>query len=435
MTTPAREPAPRRLLLPMDWVRELGQPGVLRADLLAGLTGAVVVLPQGVAFATLAGLPPQYGLYTAMVPCIVAALFGSSRQMVSGPANAISLTVLALLAPLAQAGSADYVRLALTLTFMVGIFQLLVALTGLGRFVNRIPHSVIVGFTTGAAILIVNSQVRSYFGFDWPRGLSVVQTLSRGLSSMGEIRAAPTVVATATVLACVLARRWGSALVPYMLVGVIIGSLVAQALVWIGGPSWALPAGQVLPGALPPLSMPDLSVSTLSSLLVPSLILTLLALAEAMSIASAVAIRNRRLINGTQEIAAQGLANLVGSFFSSYPSSGSFNRSGINVEAGARTPFAAISAGVLLIVLLALVAPLFAYMPNPVVSGILVMVAWTLFDFRFFGRAVRERHLADALGYAVTFVLTVSVSLELAIVCGLLAHVLAVRVFGMNSAH
>lgn len=432
MTTPISElpddnPSGR---LPMSvWLRELREPGTLRTDLLAGLTGAVVVLPQGVAFATLAGMPPEYGLYTAMVPCILAALFGSSRQMVTGPANAISLTVLALIGPLAEAGSADFVRLVITMTFMVACWQLLIGLSGLGRLVNRIPHSVIIGFTSGAAILIANSQIRHLFGFEWPRGMSVVDTLTRIIPDFSTLLAAPTIVSLSTIAACVLARRYGTRFVPYMLVGVVSGSLIAQVLVWVDGPSWALATVEKLPGAFPPFSMPDFSISTMTPLLIPSLIMTLLALAEAMSIASAVAVRNKRRISGTQEILAQGLANLGGSFFSAYPSSGSFNRSGVNVEAGARTPFAAVSAGVLLIVLLAFVAPLFAYLPFAVVAGILVMVAWTLIDFGYLPRAIKAGRMADAIGWFVTFSLTLSISLEVAVLSGLVAHFVAARVF------
>lgn len=416
--------------LPMSvWLRELREPGTFRTDILAGLTGAVVVLPQGVAFATLAGMPPQYGLYTAMVPCILAALFGSSRQMVTGPANAISLTVLALVGPLAAAGSPDYVQLVITLTFMVACWQLLIGLSGLGKLVNRIPHSVIIGFTSGAAILIANSQIRHLFGFEWERGMTVFDTVREFIPALPTMLAAPTIVSLSTIVACVLWRQFGSRVVPYMLVGVVAGSLVAQFLVFCGGQAWALATVEKLPGALPPLSMPDFSIGAMSSLLIPSLIMTLLALAEAMSIASAVAVRNKRRISGTQEILAQGLANLGGSFFSAYPSSGSFNRSGVNVEAGARTPFAAVSAGVLLIVLLAFVSPLFAYLPFAVVAGILVMVAWTLIDFGYLKRALADKRLADAIAWAVTFALTLSVSLEVAVVSGLVAHFIAARLF------
>ncbi|MFM7569986.1 MAG: SulP family inorganic anion transporter, partial [Betaproteobacteria bacterium] len=206
-------------LLP-EWFSELRRPGVIRADLAAGLTGAVVVLPQALAFATLAGMPPQYGLYTAIVPCIIAALLGSSRLMVTGPANAISLTVLALLAPLATPGSAAYVTLAITLSFMVGVLQLAVGLTPVARLVDRVPLSVIIGFTAGAAVLIINSQVRTLLGLDWPRGLSVFETLAKLAHDIGKVHLPTAAVAGLTILVCVLAKPWNRR-VPYMLVGVV----------------------------------------------------------------------------------------------------------------------------------------------------------------------------------------------------------------------
>ncbi|NBO85884.1 MAG: SulP family inorganic anion transporter, partial [Burkholderiaceae bacterium] len=161
------------------WLPEYQQPGVVRADLLAGLTGAIVVLPQGIAFALLAGMPPHYGLYAAMVPCIIAALFGSSRLMVTGPANAISLTTMALIAPLAIPESEHYVVLVLTLSFLIGVIQIALGLGGAGKWVEKVPHSVIVGFTAGAAVLIINSQVGTLLGIDIERGTKVIDTISK----------------------------------------------------------------------------------------------------------------------------------------------------------------------------------------------------------------------------------------------------------------
>ncbi len=205
----------------LAWWPELKKPGTLRADLLAGLTGAVVVLPQGVAFASLAGMPPQYGLYTAMIPCVIAALFGSSRQMVSGPANAISLTTLALVAPLAVAGSPHYIELVLTLTFMVGVMQLLMAFSGLAKWVDMVPHSVIVGFTTGAAVLIFNSQIGNFFGLDFPRGRSVLTNLSDLAAHAGALHWPSTLIAMQTLLACIVGRAIKS-VIPYMLSAVLV---------------------------------------------------------------------------------------------------------------------------------------------------------------------------------------------------------------------
>jgi len=168
----------------LRWLPEYKRPGVVRADLLAGLTGAIVVLPQGIAFALLAGMPPHYGLYAAMVPCIIAALFGSSRTMVTGPANAISLTTMALMAPLAIPESEQYVVLVLTLSFLVGIIQIALGFGGAGKWVEKVPHSVIVGFTAGAAILIINSQVGTLLGIDIQRGSSVLDTVTKTFTAI-----------------------------------------------------------------------------------------------------------------------------------------------------------------------------------------------------------------------------------------------------------
>ena len=408
-----------RFLPFLAWLPLLRDRSSLRADLMAGLTGAVVVLPQGVAFATLAGMPPQYGLYSAMVPCVIAALFGSSRLMVTGPANAISLTVLGLIAPLATPGSAVYVQLVITMTFMVGLWQLAVGLAGLGRAVDRVPHSVIVGFTAGAAVLIVNSQVRNLFGFDWPRGMSVWHTLKRTVQDVSVIDWPTAVVAFGTVAACLLARPWNNR-VPYMLVGVLAGGAIAALLTAISS-DYAVKVVEQLPGAIPPLSAPTLDFDTLEMLLVPSLVMTLLALAEAVSIARAIAVRSGDRLEGNREVVGQGMANLFGSFFSSYPASGSFNRSGVNVAAGARTPLSAVAAAGFLLVLLAFVAPLSHYLPMAAVAGILLMVAVGLIDLREI-RHIARHDRRDAIVMAATFLLVVTIPLEWAILGGLAVH-------------
>ncbi|MEJ7930697.1 solute carrier family 23 protein [Ramlibacter sp. AN1015] len=395
------------------WLPQWRQKDVVRADLLAGLTGAIVVLPQGVAFATLAGMPPAYGLYAAMVPCIVAALFGSSRLMVTGPANAISLTTMALIAPLAAVGSDQYVAMVLTLTFMVGAFQLMLGIARVGKWVDLVPHSVIAGFTAGAAVLIVNSQVGTLLGLDLPRGLSVAQTLQAVFRTEDSVQPLPVIAALATILINVAALR-RSRWVPPILLAVIGGT----AITWLAaGVLGAQPATvQALPGALPPLSAPDLGL--LSALVLPALVMTLLAVTEAMAIAKAVARRANEPFDGNQELVGQGLANLVGAFFSSYPASGSFNRSGVNVAAGARTPLAAVSAAVLLVVILVFVAPWARWLPLAVIAGLLVVVAWGLVNPRELRHLWRDEPL-DRLALVVTFVGTVTVSLEWAILLGL----------------
>ena len=415
------------MLLPfMRWAPEWRQPGTVRADLLAGLTGAVVVLPQGMAFATLAGLPPQYGLYAAMLPCIVAALFGSSRLMVTGPANAISLTTMALIAPLAAVGSPDYLRLVLTLTFLVGAMQLMLGLARVGVIVDKVPHSVIVGFTAGAAVLIVNSQLGALLGLTLPRGTSVMTNLHAAAAQLGAVQLASVVAAAATVLAAVLWRPLNRYL-PAMLVAVVVGTLVAHGVAaWL--PEWPrLATVQPLPGALPPLSLPDLSIDTVRSLFGATLVMTLLGLTEAVAIAKTVARRYGDTLDGNREFIGQGLANLAGAFTSALPASGSFNRSGVNVEAGARTPLAAVFAAVLLVLILFFVAPWARWLPLAVIAGLLLVVAWGLIDGRETVRLWREEPV-ERVPLAVTLIGTVTLSLEWAILLGITSALIARRV-------
>ena len=409
----------------LRWQDDWRQPGVVRADLLAGLTGAVVVLPQGVAFATLAGLPPQYGLYAAMLPCIVAALFGSSRLMVTGPANAISLTTMALVAPLAAVGSPDYIRLVLTLTFLVGLMQVMLGLARVGALIDKVPHSVVVGFTAGAALLIFNSQLAPVLGLSVPRGVSVWVNLQNVWAQLTSFNPAALTAALATLALAVLAKPI-TRIVPAMLVAVVGGSLCAMALAAYL-PQWpALAMVSALPGPLPPLSWPDLSVDTVRSLFGATLVMTLLGLTEAAAIARAVARKNKDTLDGNQEFIGQGLANLAGSFFSALPSSGSFNRSGVNVESGARTPLAAASAAVFLVLLLSFVAPLASHLPVAVVAGLPFVVAWGLIDFAEMRRIWdEERH--ERVPLVVTLIATVTLSLEWAILLGITSALIARR--------
>ncbi len=407
------------------WLPELRQPDTVRADALAGLTGAIVVLPQGVAFATVAGMPPEYGLYGAMVPCVMAALFGSSRLMVTGPATALSLTTLALIAPLAAPGSPNYIALALTLTFLVGALQLVLGLARAGRLIDFVPHSVIVGFTAGAAILIINSQIGPFLGLDLPRGSSVIDNVRAALTQWPKIAPSAPLVGMLTIVA-VLAwqplNRW----VPAMLAGVVIGAAAAWLLAQ-HAPQWpALPTVQALPGALPPLSVPDLSLDTIRMLFGATLVMTLLALTEAVAIARAVAMKYGDKLDGNQEFIGQGLANIAGSFFSAYPSSGSFNRSGVNLVSGARTPLAAIFASLFLIAILFFVAPLARYLPFAVIAALLFLVAWGLIDR---GEIVRiwQEERDQRWPLLVTFIATITLSLEWAIVLGITVALLAQR--------
>jgi SulP family sulfate permease len=413
----------------LRWRDQWRDPHTVKADLLAGLTGAVVVLPQAVAYATLAGMPIQYGLYAAMVPCLVAALFGSSRQMVTGPANAISLTTAALISPLAEPFSDPYVELVLVLCLLVGILQLLLGIARFGRWIDKVPHSVVIGFTAGVALLIINSQIPVLTGISVARGSSIAATVVELAGQAGQIHWFATAMGLATLLVIVAWGPWNHR-VPSMLVGVVAGSFLAW-LLQMGWPSQAaVPMVPPLPSALPAFQVPGLSVDSMRALFSATLVMTLLGLTEATAIARSLALRSHERLDGNQEFIGQGLANVAGSFFSAYPSSGSFNRSGVNIASGARTPLAAASSAAWLLAILVLVKPLANYLPLPVIAGLLLVVAWRLIDFagirHIWGRSW-QADWGERCTLLVTGIATIVVSLEWAILMGLLTAYLASR--------
>ncbi len=403
----------------------------LRADGLAALAGAIIVLPQGVAFATLAGMPPQYGLYAAMVPAIIAALFGSSWHLVSGPTNVISIFLFASLSVLAEPASGEYVKLALTIAFLVGVMQLVMGFARMGALVNFISHTVVISFTAGAACLIFAAQLKNFFGMDIPRGLSFLDTLMAFFSQLTRLNPYITAVGVVTLLAGMFTRRRYPKF-PYMIAAMLVGSVFAFVLNQIvGAQSTGIAMLGELPGSLPQWSNPDLSPDTLKKTLPVAFAVMILALTEAVSIARAIAAKTGQRIDGNQEFVGQGLSNIAGAFFSGYPSSGSFNRSGANFEAGARTPLAAVGSALILIFLLLVVGPLSNHLPLAVMGAILFMVAYGLIDLPQM-RAVLRTSRRETVVMLVTFASALLVHLEFAIYAGVF---LSLMLYLMQTSH
>jgi SulP family sulfate permease len=407
----------------LEWL-----PGVNRAtaksDLVAGLTGAIVVLPQGVAFAAIAGMPLEYGLYTAMVPALVAAFFGSSWHLVSGPTTAASIVLLSVLSAHAAPGSAEFVKYALTLTFLVGLIQLVMGAARLGTLVNFISHSVIIGFTAGAAILIASSQLKHFLGMDIPRGLHPHEVIMHIGQHVVEINPWVVLISMVTLVSGLIFKKYIPK-VPYMIAAMLIGSVAAYVVnVLYGKDVTGIATVGALPASLPPLSAPSFSLETIKQLLPGSIAVTVLALTEAVSIARSIGVRSGQHVDGNQEFIGQGLSNMIGSFFSAYVATGSFNRSGVNYEAGARTPLAAAFAGVMLMGVVLLVAPYASYLPNAAMAGILMLVAWGLIDFHHI-KLILKTSRAEAVVLGVTFFSTLLMDLEFAIMVGVIASLVA----------
>lgn len=390
----------------------------LRADLLAGLTGTIILVPQAVAYASIAGLPPAYGLYTAIVPVIVASLFGSSLHLVSGPTAALSIVIFATLSPLAEPGSAIYIQLALSLTFMTGLLMLAMGLARLGVLVNFISHSVVIGFTAGAAVLIATSQLKNFFGVTAPATSSFIETLSLFVQRLPETNFHVLSVGIVTLLTAVGTRAWLPR-VPHMIVAMLVGSLYALALTTAFGPAAHIAMVSAIPRSLPPLSMPIPSGETLRQLAPIALALAMLSLTEAVAIARAIALKSGQRIDSSQEFIGQGLANVVGSFASSYVSSGSFTRSGVNYTAGAKTPLAPVFSALFLVVTLVALAPLVRYLPIASMAAILLVVAYSLVDVHHI-RGILRTSRAEAAVLGATFLATLFLHLEFAIYVGVL---------------
>jgi len=402
----------------MRWLPGVGR-SELKADFMAALTGAIVVLPQGVAFATIAGMPPEYGLYAGMVPAIVAALFGSSRHLVSGPTTAASVVLFSALSLIAAPGTPDYVALALTLTFMVGLMELALGLARMGALVNFISHSVVVGFTAGAALLIAAKQLKHFFGLTMDSGGHFHDILIQFGRHAAEINPSATAVAVATLLIGIAVKRWLPRL-PYMIAAMVGGSLVAVALDFLlGADKTGIATVGALPASLPPLSAPALTLDHIRHLAPSALAVTLFALTEAVSIGRSLAARGGYRIDGNQEFIGQGLSNIAGAFFSGYVATGSFNRSGLNFEAGARTPLAAVFGGLLLMAIVLLLAPLAGYLPKAAMAGVLFLVAWGLIDFKEIGHILHASRRETGV-LAVTFFSALFLELEFAIFAGVL---------------
>lgn len=399
------------------WPKVDGQ--TLRADFGAGLTGSLVLVPQGVAFATIAGMPPEFGLYAAIVPVIIAALFGSSWQMVSGPTTAISIVVFASLSPLAEPGSASYVQLALTLSFLSGLITLALGLLRMGSLMNFVSHTVVVGFTAGAALLIASSQVKNFFGLAIPRGASFPEVVLAFAINLDQINPWVLGVAMTTLITSLLARKHLKK-TPHMIAGLVVGGLLAAGLnEWQGPVRTGIATLAAIPPGLPPLSLPNLSLEVIRQILPIAFALAILSLTEALSIASALATKTEQRLNNNQEFIGQGLANTIGAFFSAYPSSGSFNRSGLNLGAGARTPLAAVFSAVLLCAILQFIGQVVAYLPLPAMAGVLFLVAWGLVDFHHIRKILRTDR-QESIVLIATFLATLFLHLEFAIYVGVL---------------
>ena len=418
----------KRYLPFLDWLLHY-RPEYLPGDLIAGVVVAITLVPQGMAYALLAGLPPQVGLYASIVPLAIYGLLGSSRALAVGPVAIGSLIVAASVAPLAVNDAALYVQLALTLALLVGLINVAMGLLRVGFLVNFLSQPVLVGFTAAAAIVIGFSQIKYVLGFDVPRG-TFAETVGYTAFHLGETNFATLLIGLVGIaillffklrLSDLLQRLgWGKALtVPATkaapLVIVLLGVAVVRALRLH---EWANVGivGDVPPG-LPPLTVPLLNVGTWWLLLPAALTITFVNYMESISVAKALASRRREKVDADQELLALGAANLGAAFTGGYPVGGAFSRSVVNFDAGARTGLASlITAGLMALTVLFLI-PLFFYLPQAVLAAIILVAVANLIDLNT-ARHIWRYNKADGAALIATFLAVLAVGIETGILIG-----------------
>ncbi|MDS1770867.1 SulP family inorganic anion transporter [Vibrio vulnificus] len=385
----------------------------LQADFWAGLTGAIIVLPQGIAYAMIAGLPAEFGLYTAIIPAILASLFGSSHHLISGPTAALSVIVFTTVSQFAEPSTPLYIQLCFTLTLCAGVIQLLFGLLRFGAVVNFVSHSVVLGFTAGAAIVIGVSQLKHVLGLQYSSGETAIENLLLLGSNVVHFDAKELSVGMVTIVVCVMCKRiWPK--LPHMLLATLASMAFALWMNHAGYP--VLMVSEVSSRSLS-LSSPFAGLSHVEPMLGGIVAVAMLGLVEAISISRSVALKSRQPLDSNQEFVGQGLSNIVGSFFSCYVSSGSFTRSGVNYSSGAKTPLAAVFAALLLLVIMLLFAPYAAYIPIAGMGGLLLVVAWYLVDVHHITTIVKHDK-KEAVVLIATCLAALFLHLELSIYVG-----------------
>jgi SulP family sulfate permease len=388
----------------------------LTSDTMAGLTVAAVAVPQAMAYAQIAGIPPQYGLYTAIVMTAVGALLDSSKQLINGPTNAISIAVLSALVTF---GDAERIPAAILLALMVGVIQTCISLLRLGDLTRYVSHAVIVGFTVGAAILLVLDQLKNLLGLP-AAGTGEDHFLKRvwlTLTHVDQTNRVALAVGLVTV-ALALMLRWLNVRFRLRLPELLLAIICTTAIV--GGmqlDKQGLKIVGTIPAELPSFELPHVDWSHMRTLASNSLAIALLGLLEAVSMAKAIAAHTRQKLDINQQCLSEGLANVVGSLFHCFPGSGSLTRSTINQQAGGRTQWSGVISAVAVALTVVLFAPYAYYIPKAGLAGILMLSAWRLVDRHQLAYYMRTTRF-DAWIVALTAISAVAVSIEFCVLIG-----------------
>ncbi|MCA9958597.1 MAG: sulfate permease [Anaerolineales bacterium] len=391
-------------------------PHNLRADIMAGITVAVIMLPQSIAFALIADLPPQMGLYTAIIGAFFGALWGSSDQLLTGPTNALSLLVLGSLSSMFPSGTNEFIIAAGLLAVMVGTFQLVMGLARLGLLINFVSHSVIVGFATGAGILIGLKQIGPLLHLSFPSD-NLFEAVRGVLATLPQTHPATAVLGIGSMLFVIILQRVKPRL-PNGLLTMILASLVVYLLALDKNGIDVI--GQ-LPRSFPPFKqLPIFDLDLIAHLSSGALAVAAIGLVQTAAISRTMAAQTGQRLDNNQEFVGQGLANIFSGFFSGYACAASFSITAVNFKAGARSPLAAVFTSLFVLAAMLLLAPLAAYLPRAALAAVLIVTAYGMIDRKEIKRIWRTSR-GDAVIMVATLLATLFLRLEFAVLMGVLA--------------
>ncbi len=401
----------------------------LGPDLTAGLTVGAMLVPQGMAYAQLAGLPPEIGLYSVTLPLIVYALFGTSRQLAVGPVAVVSLITATSLAEVAEQGTSEYLKAAALLALIVGVINIGLGVIRMGWVTNLLSHSVLVGYTAAAAVIIGTSQVKHVLGVKIPRTEEWLATVEELVRAIDGTRALTLGIGVVSLVALILLKRWKKTF-PGALAVVLVG-VGASVLFDLSERDVAV-VGDI-PGGLPSLGLPDFGDGLLGTLIPAALIITVVGYAESIAVAKTYARRNRYEVDSNQELIALGAANVATGVFSGQPVTGGFSRTAVNASAGARTPLSSVVSAALIIVVLLVATGLFTELPQAVLGAIVIAAVSSLVDTHEM-RHIMSVKRSDTLTMVVAFVATLILGVELGLGVAVAASI-AVVVFRLMNPH
>ena len=415
----------REILPPFEWIGTYKRDYV-RGDLIGGVTLAVMLVPQAMAYAMLAGLPPVMGLYAATVPLLIYALFGSSRHLSVGPVAVISLLVAGACGKLAQPGSVDYREMVLLLALMVGIIQVLLGSFRMGFLFNFISHAVISGFTSAAAIIIICSQIKNMLGITIT-GDTVISILVETTQHAGSTNVLTLGISAASIVTLLFFKK-KMPLFPAPLLVVVAGTLAVYSL---GLGAMGVRTVGTVPAGIPPLSLPAFRFEIINALFPAALVIFFVGFMESIAVAKMVAVKRGYMIDADQELRGLGAANMASAFFSGYPVTGGFSRTAINHEAGTQTGLASVMTGVLVLLTLLFLTPLFTHLPNAVLASVIVVAVSGLITPRDAIEFFKVKK-SDGWTWVLTFAATLILGPEHGILIGFL---FSLAVFIARSAY